>query len=57
MNVVDSSGWLSYFAGDENASFFSTAIEEVELLTSNEKRPVKTKNKRSKPLRALSVCL
>ena len=27
MNVVDSSGWLSYSAGDDNAGFFSTAID------------------------------
>ena len=23
MNIVDSSGWLEYFAGGENASFFA----------------------------------
>lgn len=27
MNVVDSSGWLEYFAGGPNADFFSAAIE------------------------------
>ncbi len=27
MNVVDSSGWLEYFADGENADFFSAAIE------------------------------
>ena len=27
MNVVDSSGWLEYFADDANASFFARAIE------------------------------
>lgn len=28
MNVVDSSAWLSYFAGDANADKFSKPIEE-----------------------------
>ena len=32
MNVVDSSAWLSYFAGDKNASAFAGAIENIELL-------------------------
>lgn len=32
MNVVDSSAWLSYFAGDKNASAFAGAIEKLELL-------------------------
>jgi toxin FitB len=33
MNVVDSSGWLEYFAGAPNAGFFAAAIENVaELL-------------------------
>ncbi len=32
MNVVDSSAWLSYFAGDKNAEEFSTAIEDIEKL-------------------------
>ena len=33
MNVVDSSGWLEYFADDQNADFFAPAIEDVaELL-------------------------
>lgn len=27
MNVVDSSGWLEYFAGEPNADFFAPAIE------------------------------
>jgi toxin FitB len=27
MNVVDSSGWLEYFAGGPNAGFFARAIE------------------------------
>ena len=29
MNVVDSSGWLEYFANGRNADFFAPAIEEV----------------------------
>ncbi len=29
MNIVDSSGWLEYFADGENADFFSSAIENV----------------------------
>lgn len=33
MNVVDSSAWLSYFAGDSNAALFSKPIEKLpELL-------------------------
>lgn len=32
MNVVDSSAWLSYFAGDENARNFSTPIENIDEL-------------------------
>ena len=32
MNVVDSSAWLSYFAGDANAKVFSTPIESIEEL-------------------------
>ena len=32
MNVVDSSAWLSYFAGDKNSSAFAVAIEKLELL-------------------------
>jgi len=31
-NVVDSSAWLSYFSGDENADIFADAIEQTELL-------------------------
>lgn len=30
MNVVDSSGWLEYFTGGENASFFAPAVQDVE---------------------------
>ncbi|MCB1052099.1 MAG: type II toxin-antitoxin system VapC family toxin [Acidobacteria bacterium] len=29
MNVVDSSGWLAYFAGDVHAGFFAPAIEAI----------------------------
>ena len=29
MNIVDSSGWLEYFANGPNASFFAAAIEAV----------------------------
>lgn len=32
MNVVDSSGWLEYFADSANAEFFAPAIEETEAL-------------------------
>ncbi len=32
MNVVDSSAWLSYFAGDKNAGAFSAAIERLDEL-------------------------
>ncbi len=32
MNVIDSSAWLSYFAGDANAKIFSRAIEDIEKL-------------------------
>ncbi|MEW6094286.1 MAG: type II toxin-antitoxin system VapC family toxin [Chloroflexota bacterium] len=32
MNVVDSSGWLEYFAEGENADFFAPAIEDTENL-------------------------
>lgn len=31
-NVVDSSGWLEYFGGTPNASFFAGAIEDVARL-------------------------
>ena len=29
MNVVDSSGWLEYFADGSNADFFAPAIEKT----------------------------
>ena len=32
MNVVDSSGWLEYFADGGNADFFSAPIEDPETL-------------------------
>ena len=32
MNVVDTSGWLEYFADGENAAFFAPAIEDIEHL-------------------------
>ncbi len=32
MNIVDSSGWLEYFADGENASFFAPAIEDTDHL-------------------------
>ena len=32
MNVVDSSGWLEYFADEPNADFFGGAIENIEEL-------------------------
>jgi len=32
MNIVDSSAWPSYFAGDNNANSFAAAIEDIERL-------------------------
>ena len=32
MNVVDSSGWLEYFAGGPNAEYFASAIEDTRRL-------------------------
>ena len=32
MNLVDSSGWLEYFADSRNAEFFAGAIEDTENL-------------------------
>ena len=32
MNVVDSSGWLEYFANSTNANFFAPPIEDIENL-------------------------
>ncbi len=32
MNLVDSSGWLEYFADGKNADFFASAIESVDSL-------------------------
>ena len=32
MNLVDSSGWLEYFANEKNADFFAAAIEDTDNL-------------------------
>jgi len=32
MNLVDSSGWLAYFADEPAADFFAEAIEDADLL-------------------------
>ena len=32
MNLVDSSGWLEYFADGKNAGFFASGIENTEAL-------------------------
>ena len=32
MNLVDSSAWLAYFAGEPNAGFFAGAVEDDEAL-------------------------
>ena len=32
MNVIDSSGWLEYFADGQNAPFFAQAIEDTSQL-------------------------
>ncbi|MEA1959489.1 MAG: type II toxin-antitoxin system VapC family toxin [Chloroflexota bacterium] len=32
MNIVDSSGWLEYFADGKNADFFAPAIENIDEL-------------------------
>ena len=32
MNLVDSSGWLEYFADGPNAGFFAPAVEEITKL-------------------------
>lgn len=32
MNLVDSSGWLEYFADDANADFFATPVEDTSRL-------------------------
>jgi predicted nucleic acid-binding protein len=32
MNVVDSSGWLEYFADGPNADFFAQAVQDLEHL-------------------------
>ena len=32
MNLVDSSGWLEYFADGPNAAFFAPAVEDLDNL-------------------------
>ena len=32
MNVVDSSGWLEYFANGHNADFFTPVIQDIDAL-------------------------
>ncbi len=32
MNIVDSSGWLEYFADAPNATFFAPAIENIRVV-------------------------
>lgn len=32
MNIVDSSGWLAYFAGEPNAKYFLTPLSDSTLL-------------------------
>lgn len=32
MNVVDSSGWLAYFADDAHADYFAEPIEQIDQL-------------------------
>jgi len=32
MNILDSSGWLSFFSGDENAGTFATVIKDTDHL-------------------------
>jgi len=32
MNIVDSSGWLEYFAGGPNAEYFSSPLKDPSLL-------------------------
>lgn len=32
MNVVDSSGWLEYFANGRNADFFAPVIQDIDAL-------------------------
>lgn len=35
MNIIDSSGWLEYFADGPNASFFSRPLQKTADLTSS----------------------
>jgi hypothetical protein len=39
MNLVDSSGWIEYFADEENADFFAKPIEQVSGLIVPYPRP------------------
>ena len=32
MNIVDSSGWLEYFADGKNAGFFANPIQDLDAL-------------------------
>jgi len=32
MNIVDSSGWLSYFSGDKNSGAFDRPIEAIDAI-------------------------
>jgi len=32
MNIIDSSGWLSYFSDDDNAPFFAQEIENTDRI-------------------------
>ncbi len=35
MNIVDSSGWLAYFADEPNAKYFLPPLKEHEILQFN----------------------
>lgn len=63
MNVVDSSGWLEYFADEPNADFFAPAIETTDELVVPAisvyevfKRVLQQRNE-SKALQAVAVML
>ena len=38
MNLVDSSGWIEYFFGGENASYFSPPIEAIDKLVDKRRK-------------------
>lgn len=42
MNVVDSSGWLEYFAGGENADFFAGPIEANREIVRPDRKPLRS---------------